>query len=74
MKEENVTFDTAPGNYNGMMNKLSYVFLYPDQWLECINTYINPYDVAISLEDLDIVYETGSGFAATSGQLAKNFP
>ena len=74
MKEENVTFDTAPGNYNGMMNKLSYVFLYPDQWLECISTYINPYDVAISLEDLDIVYETGSGFAATSGQLAKNFP
>ena len=74
MKEENVTFDTAPGNYNGMMNKLSYVFLYPDQWLACINDYINPYDVPISLQDLDIVYETGSGLAATSGQLAKNFP
>lgn len=74
MKEENVTFETAPGNYNGSMNKLSYVFLYPDQWLECINSYINPYDVSISLEDLDIVYESGNGLAATSGHLAKNFP
>ena len=74
MKEENVNFETAPGNYAGMMNKLSYVFLYPEQWLACINENINPYDVPISLEDLDVVYETGNGFAATSGHLGKNFP
>lgn len=74
MDEENVTFETAPGNYSGMMNNLSYVFLYPDQWLACINQYINPYSVDISLEDLDVVYETGNGFASTSGTLAKNFP
>lgn len=74
MKEEDVTFATAPGNYGGMMNHLSYVFLYPDQWLACINQDINPYDVDISLQDLDVVYETGDGFASTSGRLAKNFP
>ena len=74
MDEENVTFETAPGNYSGTINKISYVFLYPDQWLECINKYINPYDVEIALEDLDVVYENGDGFASTSGHLAKNFP
>ena len=74
MQEENVTFATAPGNYGGMMNNLSYVFLYPDQWLACINQDINPYDVDISLQDLDVVYESGDGFASTSGRLAKNFP
>ena len=74
MQEEDITFETAPGNYAGTMNELSYVFLYPDQWLACINEKINPYDVDISLQDLDVVYENGGGFASTSGQLAANFP
>ena len=75
MSEENVTFETAPANYSGTMDGLSYVFLYPDQWLDCINQNINPYDVEIALEDLDVVYETGDGgYASTSGHLAKNFP
>ena len=74
MKEENITFETAPGNYNGEMNKLSYVFLYPEEWLACINRDINPYDVEISLADLDVVYESGGVIYSTSGSLANNFP
>ena len=74
MDEQNITFETAPGNYSGTLNNLSHVFLYPDQWLACINQNINPYDVEIALEDLDVVYETGGGYASTSGHLAKNFP
>ena len=74
MKEENITFATAPGNYNGQMNKLSYVFLYPEEWLQCVNNDINPYSVQVSPADTDIVYESGGGLTATSGHLAKNFP
>ena len=74
MDEDKVTFNTAPGNYNGQMNKLSYVFLYPEEWLQCVNNEINPYSVQVSLADTDIVYESGSGLASTSGQLARNFP
>lgn len=74
MKEEDITFETAPGNYAGMMNKLSYVFLYPEEWLACINQNINPYDVDITLQDLDIVYESGGTITSTSGKLAQNFP
>lgn len=74
MKEENITFATAPGNYNGQMNKLSYVFLYPEEWLQCVNNDINPYSVQVSPADTDIVYESGGGLTSTSGHLAKNFP
>ena len=64
----------AAGNYNGQMNKLSYVFLYPEEWLQCVNNDINPYSVQVSPADTDIVYESGGGLTATSGHLAKNFP
>ena len=54
MDAENIHFDTAPGNYNDSINGESYVTLYVDDWLELVNTKLNPWDMVITPEDVSI--------------------
>ena len=49
---------------------MSYVFIYPDEWLADVNAHLNPFTAEITAEDVDIIYETpGGGRAATSGSI-----
>ena len=70
MNEDDIVFDTAPGNYGGEMNGLSYVFLYLDEWLTYVNDYLNPFNDAITVDNLDIIYNAPNGaVTATTGSI-----
>lgn len=64
---ENITFHKLPGNYNDWING-SYVTIYVDEWLEMINTYLNPFDEPIEESNLNILTRNSSGMLySTSG-------
>lgn len=70
MKEDDIVFETVPAHYDGEVNGMSYVFIYPDEWLADVNAHLNPFTAEITAGDVDIIYETpGGGRAATSGSI-----
>ena len=74
MDVENITFHTLPANYGDSVNRLSYVTIYVDEWLEMINEYLNPFDEDIQLSNLNILTRdpnTGRIYS-TSGVYAGN--
>ena len=54
-KSEDIRFHTAP-NTPAMVHDLSYTFLNLYDWIEMVNTYINPYSEAVTEGKLDLVY------------------
>lgn len=58
---ENISFYTLDGNYTFTYGGLSYVAIYPDEWLKQINEYINPYTREITLDDLELLTVDSSG-------------
>ena len=67
---------TLPGNYGAtcwsraLQRSVSYVTLYPDQLVEMINQYFNPYLTDVSKEFLDIMIVNKDGtISCTSGNL-----
>ena len=60
-----ITFHTLPGNYAGTVYQggqwVSYVMIYPDEWLEMVNTYLNPFEEEITLDDVSILTEDDNG-------------
>ena len=55
MDAENVQFVTMPGNNMDSVNGSSYVSIYVDEWLEVINTMLNPLTEDITLDNLSIL-------------------
>ncbi len=51
----NVAFHTLPGDGAGWYKGGSYYVLDPEGTLELINTYFNPYERELTLEDMDIL-------------------
>jgi LCP family protein required for cell wall assembly len=73
MDAENISFKTAPGNYNDHVNGLSYVSLLVDEWVDMINTYLNPFDEDIVATDLSILTrDANRRFFVTNGVFAGN--
>lgn len=73
LKDENITFETIPANYNGSKNGMSYVFIHLDEWLTYVNTYLNPYTSDVTVENVDIIYEDANGnVTSTTGTIAGN--
>jgi LCP family protein required for cell wall assembly len=65
---ENITFTTMPGNYIDSVGNNSYVTIYVDEWLEIINSKLNPFTEPIKLEELSILTRNSSGaFYSTDG-------
>ncbi len=63
-----INFSTLPANYWATINGLSYVCIYPDEWIEMINEKINPFEEDIELSDLNILTMDSSGRVySTSG-------
>lgn len=52
---DNITFHTLPGDGAGYYKGASYYVLEPDAVLELVNTYFNPYEQDLTLEDMDIL-------------------
>ena len=55
MDAENVHFVTMPGNNLDSVNGSSYVSIYVDEWLEMVNTLLNPLNEDIKVDDLSIL-------------------
>ena len=55
MGSENIYFHTLPGDGAGYYKGGSYYVLYPDEVLELVNSYFNPYKRDLTLEDMDIL-------------------
>lgn len=74
---ENLNVMTIPGNYNSYAwsrtykNNQSYVFVYPEETVEMVNQYFNPYTEEITEDDLQIMYKNKDGsLGVTNGTLA----
>lgn len=55
MGSENIYFHTLPGDGAGYYKGGSYYVLYPEEVLELVNSYFNPYKRDLTLEDMDIL-------------------
>lgn len=67
-----ITFHTLPGNYGDYVYhggaNVSYVSINIEEWLDMINTYLNPFDTPIKEENLNILTRNANGeLYATSG-------
>ena len=59
---------TLPGNTNGSINGISYVFIDVDAWLEMINEYLNPFYAEVTSANVSIKTSTdGVSFTYTEG-------
>ena len=67
LDESAISFETIPANYSGTKNGMSYVFIHVDEWLDFLNTWLNPYTKEITSADVDILYESNGQVVATSG-------
>ena len=63
---EDVHFYTMPCDQS-MLQGYSYAIPRLGQWLEMVNTYLNPYDTPVTASNVDIVYRNGQNYAATTG-------
>ncbi len=59
MDVENINFYTVPGNYEDVVKHggqwVSYVSIYPEEWVQMLNATLNPFYEDILLEDLNIL-------------------
>jgi len=65
-KSEDVHFHIMPCGDSALQG-YSYAIPRLGEWLELVNNCLNPYDAPVGYGNVDIVYYTGSGYAATGG-------
>ena len=71
MGEGDISFQTLPANYNDSVRGLSYCTIKLDEWLEMINSCLNPYKEAVTAENVNILTRDASGnLYATTGAIA----
>ncbi len=63
---ENIRFATMP-NIPADVAGLSYTFVDLEPWLQMINERLNPFDMVVTQENLDVVYKVPGGFGCTTG-------
>ena len=85
LDSENINFMMTPGNQSVMLNlgngnSKSVVSIYVDEWLEMLNTYLNPFEQQISQTNLDILTFEGADpyhglgtYKSTSGEIVSSF-
>ena len=67
MTSQFLKLHNIPNLNNGVKNGMSYVFIHVDEWLDYLNTWLNPYTKEITSADVDILYESNGQVVATSG-------
>ena len=70
---EDISFDIIPGNYNDYVGGTNYVTIYIDEWLELVNSKLNPYVDDITPENVSILTRGSNGsLYATDGNRQTN--
>ncbi|MCF0121334.1 MAG: LCP family protein [Oscillospiraceae bacterium] len=68
---ENITFTTMPGNYYDEVDGISFVTIKTEEWLELVNSKLNPYEEDIRLDELSILTRNSDGeLYSTNGYYA----
>ena len=67
---DDITFQTIPNRMDGMIYGLNYVMPLIDDWVTMINEYLNPFDVAITKENLDMISYIDGVWTMTQGYIA----
>ncbi len=61
MDAVNISFETIPAEYNDSVNGDSYCTINVNEWLNVINTKLNPFDFEVKAEDLSILTRDDNG-------------
>jgi LCP family protein required for cell wall assembly len=61
MDAVNVSFETLPANYYDEVNDDSYCTIKLNDWLNVINTKLNPFDFEVKAEDVSILTRDANG-------------
>lgn len=56
-----ISFSTLPANYWATIYDLSYVCIYPEEWVTMINERLNPFEEDVVLSDLNILTMDADG-------------
>ena len=67
---EDITFHTIPNRMDGMINGLNYVMPLIDDWVAMLNEYLNPFDVEITKENLNMISYIDGEWTMTQGYIA----
>jgi len=67
LKDDTISFHMLPGNYGAYLNGLSYVAIYPEEWMNMVNLHLNPYQRDITQSDVNILTVDTMGNAYTVG-------
>ena len=75
LDDEDINFYTLPGNGLESVKGLSYVSIYPDEWVEMINQYLNPLKTDVRVEDLGIMTRDANGnlYMTDGSEMYTNF-
>lgn len=61
LDSENIQFHTLPGNTNDYAYGMQCVTIDIEQWLDMINEYINPWDVEITQDNINVIGRDSQG-------------
>ena len=67
---EDISFHTIPNRMDGMINGLNYVMPLIDDWVVMLNEYLNPFDVEITKENLNMISYIDGVWTMTQGYIA----
>lgn len=67
---EDISFHTIPNRMDGMINGLNYVMPLIDDWIVMLNEYLNPFDVEITKENLNMISYVDGVWTMTQGYIA----
>lgn len=75
LKEEDMTFASVPTKYDEYINGTSYCVIKLDEWLETVNSFLNPYTTEITVDNVNIITRDENGnlystFGEIQGEIA----
>ncbi len=75
LDSDDITFQTLPGNGLDSVKGLSYLSIYPDEWVSMINQYLSPLKEPVKVEDLGILTRNSSGslYVTNGAEMYSNF-
>ena len=70
LTSDDISFHTIPNRMDGMIYGLNYVMPLIDEWVTMLNEYFNPFDVAISEENINMISYINGEWRMTQGYIA----
>jgi hypothetical protein len=61
LESDNIQFHTLPANYWDSVNGISYVTINVNEWINMLNTYINPWHIDKTISDFSILTRNANG-------------